>query len=60
MSDFRSKLASYMHELIEEQHAMGFLFNKQEQILRRFDKFIIDKELDTGNLDNATYREGQR
>ncbi len=53
MSDFRSKLASYIQGLIEEQHAMGFLFNEQEQILRRFDKFIIDNEFDTGELDNA-------
>ena len=52
MSDFKSKLTPYIEGFIEEQHAMGFSFNGQEQIFKRFDKFIIDNELDTGQLDS--------
>ena len=52
MSDFKSKLASYIDGLIEEQHAMGFSFKGQTQELRRFDKFLIDNNLDTGRLDS--------
>ncbi len=52
MSDFKSKLAKYITGLIEEQHLMGFVFRGQEQELRRFDKFIIDNNLDTGELNS--------
>ena len=52
MSDFKSKLSSYIDGLIEEQHAMGFSFKGQTQELRRFDKFLIDNNLDTGRLDS--------
>lgn len=53
MSDFKSKLAKYITSLIDEQHLMGFSFRGQEQELRRFDKFIVDNNLDTGKLDSS-------
>lgn len=53
MSNFKSKLAPYMDGLIEEQHTMGFSFKGQAQELRRFDRFIIDNDLDTGMLDST-------
>lgn len=53
MSNFKSKLAPYMTGLVNEQHTMGFSFSLQEQILRRFDNFIIENNLDNGKLDSA-------
>ncbi len=53
MSKFKSKLAPYMEGLVTEQHTMGFSFMLQEQTLRRFDNFIIENNLDTGELDPA-------
>ena len=43
MSNFKSLLAPYIEGLIEQKKALGFIYEEQERILRKFDNMIYEK-----------------
>lgn len=47
---YKSKLAPHIVGLIEEKRSLGFSFDRQAYILLKFDTFLIDNNLDTGEL----------
>ena len=42
MSNFKSLLAPYIEGLIEQKKALGFIYEEQERILRKFDNMIYE------------------
>lgn len=51
MSKYYSKLASYIEDYINQKRSMGYSFILQEKNLQRFDRFIVEKNLDKGIID---------
>lgn len=51
--EYKSKLAPYIRGLINEYKSNGYSFLQLAKALKNFDNFIIEKDLDSGNLDNA-------
>lgn len=52
---FASKLAPFIEGLISEKKACGYDFSTYISHLARFDSFIIDNGLDTGELDEPLF-----
>ena len=50
---FTSKLAPYIIALVNEKHSSGYSFSLEEYYLERFDRYIQQNNMDTGNLDEA-------
>ena len=51
--EYKSKLAPYIRGLINEYKSNGCSFQQLAKDLKNFDTFILEKELDSGNLDDA-------